>query len=246
VKSGKPSSEIYFAGRAAEFVAANIFEKIAGKLALLDEFEEGEIGIDAGRNNVRVNFFAGAFEHNAARDAVLDENFRDGSFFADFDSGFDGGCTDGVGDCSGAAAAKAPGAKCAIDFAHVVVEQDVGGAGRANAEKRADDARGGHRGFERVGLKPLVEKIGGAHGHELDEIVFVFGFEILETLAEEGEFFQVARIERSGIRRNHGQNRFDETAHGDHGLAKFFVGFGVELGVALEFAACFSVVVLAP
>ena len=33
---------------------------------------------------------------------------------------------------------------------------------------------------------------------------------------------------------------------GDHRLAEFFVGFGVELGVAFEFAARFAVIVLAP
>ena len=70
--------------------------------------------------------------------------------------------------------------------------------------------------------------------------------EILEALAEEREFFQVARIERSGIGRNHAENRLHEAAHRDHGLAKFFVSFGVELGVALDFAARFAVIVRAP
>src|ERR1700677_1092744 len=238
--------EIYFAGRAAEFVAAEVFEEIAGKVALFDKFQEGEIGVDAGRNDVGVNFFAGTFEDDAAGDTILDQNFGDGGFFANFNTGFDGGCADGVGDGASAAAAETPGAESAVDFAHVMVEQNVGGAGRTNAEESADDSGGGHGGFERVGFKPLVEEIGGAHVHELDEIVFVFGFEILETLAEEGEFFQVARIERGGIRRDHGQNWFDEAAHGDHGLAKFFVGFGVEFRVAFEFAAGFAVIVLAP
>ena len=127
-----------------------------------------------------------------------------------------------------------------------MVQQNVGGAGRAHAEKSADDSGGGHGGFERIGFEPLVEKIGGAHGHELDEIVFVLGGEGLETLAEEGEFFQAARIERSGIGRNHGQKRLDEAAHCDHGLAEFFVGFGVEVRVAVEFAARFGVIVDAP
>ena len=138
-------------------------------------------------------------------DAILDQNFCDGGFLADFDAGFDGGGADGIGDGAGAAAAETPGAESAVNFAHVMVEQNVSGAGRTNAEEGADDAGGGHGGFEDIGFKPLVEEIGGAHGHELDEIVFVFGFEILEALAEEGEFFEVARIERSGIRRNHGR-----------------------------------------
>ena len=67
-----------------------------------------------------------------------------------------------------------------------------------------------------------------------------------KRLPRKGEFFQVARIERSGIRRNHAEDRFYEAAHRDHGLAEFFVGFGIEFGVALEFAARFAVIVLAP
>src|SRR5580698_5318649 len=238
-------SEIYFAGGTAIFVAANVFQEIAGKFAGFDEFQERQIGIDARRNNVGVNFFA-AFEDDALRDAILNENFRDCHFLADFDAGFESCAGDGVGNGASAAAAETPGAEGAINFAHVVMEQNVGGAGRTDAEKCADDSGSGHGGFEDVGLKPLVKEIGGAHGHELDEIIFVFGGEILETLGEEGEFFQVTRIQGSRIGRNHAEDWFYEAAHGDHGFAKLFVGFGVELGVALEFAASFSVIVLAP
>ena len=92
----------------------------------------------------------------------------------------------------------------------------------------------------------MIEKIGGAHGHELYEVVFVFGRQLLEALSEESKFFEITRIERGGIRRNHAQNRFHEAAHRDHRLAEFFVGFGVELRVALDFAAGFGVIIDAP
>src|SRR5271170_4484676 len=237
--------EIHFAGGTAIFVAANVFKEIAGKFTLFDEFQKREIGIDAGRDDVGLNFFA-AFEDDTVGDAIFYENFRDCYFLTDFDAGFESGAGDGVGNGAGAAAAEAPGAESAINFAHVMMEQNVGGAGRTNTEKRADDSGSGHGGFEDVGLKPLVEKIGGAHGHELDEIVFVFGVEILEALGEEGEFFQVARIEGRGIGRDHAEDRLYEAAHGDHGFAEFFVGLGVELGVALELAPSFAMIVLAP
>jgi len=48
------------------------------------------------------------------------------------------------------------------------MEENVSGAGRADAEERTDDSGGGHGGFEDVGLEPLIEEVGGAHGHELD------------------------------------------------------------------------------
>src|SRR5580692_12620322 len=130
-------SEIYFAGGTAIFVAAHVFWKIARKLAGFDEFQEREIGIDARRDNAGMNFFA-AFEDYALRDAIFYENFRDCHFLTDFDAGFEGGAGDGVGNGAGAAAAETPGAEGAINFAHVMMEQDVGRAGRANSEKRAD------------------------------------------------------------------------------------------------------------
>ena len=62
---GQPvEREIHFAGGAAIFVAANVFEEIGGQFARFDEFQECEIGIDARGNNVGVNFLA-AFEHDA-------------------------------------------------------------------------------------------------------------------------------------------------------------------------------------
>ncbi len=68
----------------------------------------------------------------------------------------------------------------------------------------------------------------------------------LEALAQEEQFFQVARIERCGVGRNHCQQRFDEMAHGDHGFAEFVVGFRVDAGVFGDGAAGFGVVVDAP
>ena len=127
-----------------------------------------------------------------------------------------------------------------------MVQQNVGGARRTNAEEGADDAGSGHGRFQHVRFEPLIQKIGGAHGHELYEIVFVLGGERLEALAEEGEFFQIARIERGGVGWNHAQDGLHEAAHGHHGLAEFLVGLGVKLGVALEFAARAAVIVLAP
>jgi len=237
--------EIHFAGGAAILVAVNFFEEFGGKIFGVEHFDESEIGINAGRNDFGVDFFAG-FENDSGGAAVACENFRDWSFHADFGAGFASGVADGVGDCAGAAAAESPGAKCAVDFAHVMVKKNVGGSGRAHAEKSADDSGGGHGGFENVGLEPLVEEIGGGHGHELDEIVFFFGGEGLEATSEKSEFAQASGIERSGIGRRHRKERFDEAAHLDHFLAEFVVGFGVEAGVADEFAAGFGVVVDAP
>ena len=202
-------------------------------------------GIDAGGNCVGVDFVT-VGEDYAFGFAVFDDDFRDGGLGANFDSGFAGGVGDGIGDCSGAAAGESPGAECAVDFSHVVMQQNVGGSGRAHAEKRADDSRRRHGGLEHVGLEPLIEKIDGAHGHELDLVVFVVARHALKALADEEQLHQFARVEGVGVGRDHAQDRLHEAAHGLHGFAEFVVGFGVDAGVAGDLAMSFAVVVHAP
>ena len=132
---------VYFAGRAAILEAVDVFEKVGGKMLGFDELVEGEPGIDARGNCVGVDFVA-VGEDDAFGFAIFDDDFRDGGLGADLDSGFAGCVGDGVGNCASAAAGEAPGAECAVDFSHVVMEQNVGGAGRAHAEECADDAGG--------------------------------------------------------------------------------------------------------
>src|SRR5216683_2990304 len=227
--------KIDFARGAAEFVAADAFEKVGGELAGIDEFFESEMRVDTGGDYAGGDFFAG-----------FDENFVDGGLRADFRAEFAGGGSDGVADGAGAAPAETPRAEGAVDFAHVVMEEHVGSAWRADAEEGADDAGGGHGGFEDVGLEPLVEKVGGAHGHELDEGVALVGRKLAKTLAEKIEALEVARVQRGGIGRDHGENGLHEAAHRGHHLGEFVVGFGVDAGVAADFALRAGVIVHAP
>ncbi len=106
----------------------------------LDEFVEGEPRIDARRNCVGIDFVA-VGEHDAFGFAVFHDDFRDGGLGANFCASFAGRVADGVGNCTGAAARESPGSECAVDFSHVVVEQNIGGAGRAHAEERPDNSR---------------------------------------------------------------------------------------------------------
>src|SRR5579859_1927523 len=237
--------EIHFAGRAAEFVAADAFEKIIGEFAGIEKFFESEMRIDAGRDDIGENFFAALQGHTASA-AILDENFRNTRLRANFDASFARGVRDGVGDGSRSAAAETPGAERAVDFSHVVMQKNVGGAGRANAEKSANDAGGGHGGFQDVGFKPLVEEIGGAHGHELDECVTLVGGEAAKSLHEEMKLLEVAGLEGGGVGRNHGKERLHEAAHRGHHFGEFVVGLGVNAGVAANLALRAGVIVHAP
>src|ERR1700690_217145 len=138
--------EIYFARGAAVFVAANVFQEIRREIARVHHFQKGEIWIYARGNHRSANFFA-AIQDYAFGPPILDQNFRDDSFGANFYAGFARRVGDGIGDCAGAAAAKAPGAEGPVDFAHVMMEQDVGGARRAYAQESADNSRRRHGGF---------------------------------------------------------------------------------------------------
>ena len=214
-------------------------------MAGLDHLGKREPRIDAGRNNVGVNFVA-VREHNAGGASVLDDDFGNRSFGANFNSGLASGVGNRVRDGAGAAARESPGTERAVNLAHVVMQQNVGGAGRAHAEKSSDNARGRHGRLEHIGLKPLIEKIDGAHGHELDLVVLVLARHALETASDEEQLHQFAWVQRRRVGRNHAEDGLHEAAHRLHRLAEFIVGFGVNARVAGNFAMRLAVIVHAP
>ena len=127
-----------------------------------------------------------------------------------------------------------------------MVQQHVGRAGRTHAVERADDARRAHRRLERIGFEPLIEKVDGAHGHELNQRVALVGRKAAEALQHEVKLLEVARIERRRIRRNHRQHRLHKATHRRHHLREFVVGLGVEARVAANFALGACVIVHPP
>ena len=137
-----------------------------------DHLQERQVRVDARRHDVGGQVVA-VLEHDADRGAVLDDDLRDRRLGADLDARLARGAGDRFGDRAGAAARQAPRAERAVDLAHVVVQQHVGGARRAHAEERADDARRRHRRLEHVGLEPLIEEVDRAHRHQLDLVVLV-------------------------------------------------------------------------
>src|SRR5262245_24640811 len=72
---------------------------------------------------------------------------------------------------SHAAAGKSPGTKSTVKLAHVVVQQDIGGTGRPRPHEGPDDAAGGHGCLQYFGIKPFVQKICRAYGHQLCHFV---------------------------------------------------------------------------
>jgi hypothetical protein len=185
-------------------------------------------------------------KHHAGGASVLDDDFRNRSFGADFDSGLASGVGNRIRNCAGAATRKSPGTEGAVNLSHVVMQQNVSGAGRAHAEKSSDNARRRHRRLEHIGLEPLIEKVDGAHGHELDLVVFILARHALEAASDKEQLHQFFRIQRRRVGRNHAEDRLHEAAHRLHGLAEFIVGFGVDARVAGNFAMRLAVIVHAP
>ncbi len=150
-------------------------------------------------------------------------------------------------DAARAALGDAPRPERAVDLAHVVVQQDVGGAGRADALVGADDPGGRHRRLERVRLEPLVEEVRGAHRHELDEDRLLALGKLLERAREAGERHERPGVEARRVGRDDAQDRLDEPCHLDHELAVLLVRLGIrELRPAAQLADGPAVVVDAP
>ena len=133
-------------------------------------------------------------EHHARGPPVLRQNLRDRAPGANLRAEAPRRVADGVGDRAGPAARQAPGAEGAVDLAHVVVQQDVGGARRPHAEERADDARRAHRGLQHVGLEPLIEEVHRAHRQELHLVDAIVRPHPAEAPAQADELEERARV----------------------------------------------------
>src|SRR5215467_4293485 len=113
--------EIHLSRGTTELVAADILDELAGQISPVDEFEECEPGVNAGRNHAGIDFIA-ILESYANRAAVLDNDPSNRGLLTDFDSCLDRGFGDGIRNSARPAPGKSPGAKGAIDLAHVVME----------------------------------------------------------------------------------------------------------------------------
>src|ERR1700688_288233 len=119
---------IHLARRSTVLEAVDVFEKIGGKMLGFDELVEREPRIDARRNCLGKDFVA-ISEDDAFRLAIFDNNSRDGGLCANLNSSFASRIANRIRHRSGSAASESPGAESAVNFSHVVMQQNVGGAG---------------------------------------------------------------------------------------------------------------------
>ena len=117
-----------------------------------------------------------------------------------------------------------------------MMELHVRRSGRARTEERADDSARGHGGLEGVGLEPLVQEIGRAHGHELVQHEEVRFAQVAEVPPEPQQSPKVLRGQGCRIRRHHGQDGLHGQRHSIHQLAEPVVRVGIQRGVPVDFA----------
>ena len=147
---------------------------------------------------------------------------------------------------AGAAFGQSPRPEGAVDVAHVVVEQHVGGAGRSHAEERADDPGGGHRRLQHVGLEPLIEEVHRAHRQQLQLVVAIEVGQVAEPSGQVHEGGDVAQPAGEGIGRRHCQDVLGKAAHLDHRAAVFVIDLGIGARMPGNLAERARVIVHAP
>jgi hypothetical protein len=108
------------------------------------------------------------------------------------------------------------------------------------------DPGGRHRCLQRVRLEPLLEEVGRAHRHELDEDRLLVLWELLEGAGEAGDREEIAQVVAGEVGRYHREDRLDEASHLDHQPAVLLVRLGVGRRPAADLAHRAAVVVDAP
>ena len=197
--------------RNARFACANS----SGRCFALDELQEGAVRIAAEITALARDLVA-VLEHDAARAAALHEHLVDRGAGADLDAEGARRARNRRRHAAGAVLGEAPGAKRAVDLAHVVVQEDVGRAGRTRAEERADDAAHGLRRLQRFALEPLVEQVGRAHASPSWRCGRCRARRGSALLAELSSFRSSRRIARDRVGRHVADHRLDRLRSARH------------------------------
>ena len=141
----------------------------------------------------------------------------------------------GFGNRAHAAPGEAPGADVAVHVAHHVVQQNVGGAGRLDAERGADDARRRHGGLDQVVLEVVLQELGGAHGEKADVLVDLLLAHRPELLGQEQQLRDVPGAQPRRVGRRAQQRLADELGIAGEVRLEAVHGIGIVGRVALQF-----------
>ena len=182
--------------------------------------------VEAGRDHLRAQFVPVGKGHPGCP-PVPHQHPCDRSARADLGPRLAGRGRDRLRHGSGAALREAPRPEVPVDLPHVVVEQHVRGPRRTRPEEGADDPARGQRGLQHVGLEPLLEEVGRAHGHQLGEKVELVGLQAQEVASEAKHAGHVAGSEAGGVGRDDVEEVLHGARHVEERAAVVVVGLGV-------------------
>jgi hypothetical protein len=219
--------EVHFARAAAQLVALDLCCELAVQVLLAHEAHEGAPRVEPRHHRACADLVA-VVEHDAGRAPPRHAQVAHRRLGQDLGAEAARRRGDRLADAAGAAFREPPRAKRAVDLAHVMVEQHVGGAGRAHAQEGADDAAHRHRRHQRLALEPLLEEIHRTHRHELEVQVAQIGLEIAHEASHPQQLQELARIERGGI----GRRLVDHVLGEARQLAHRQAELGIDVGVA--------------
>src|SRR5258706_651353 len=101
--------------------------------------------------------FVAIFQCDADRASILDDDLLHRTIDSDLSPERSRRTGDGFSDSACAAFGKTPRAERAVNFAHVMMEQNIRGARRTRTEERADDSAGRFCPQQRRSLEPFFD-----------------------------------------------------------------------------------------
>ncbi len=99
----------------------------------------------------------------------------------------------GLRDRAHAADRMAPASAFAIRFAEAMMQQHIGRARRIGARVIADDRIEAEGGFDRVALEPMIEKIAGGRGEDVEKIAVALKPHAAQPIGEPPGFQEFAQ-----------------------------------------------------
>src|SRR5262245_5788995 len=125
-------SEIYFSRRASELVAVHALGKVGWQMFDSNHFQERQSRINAGGDDIRADLVS-VLEYDSFCPPIFKKDPGDRDFRPDLYSSFACSTPNGVGDGARASAHESPGAERPIDFAHVMMQEDICSPWRSHA-----------------------------------------------------------------------------------------------------------------
>src|SRR5208337_4726768 len=125
----------------------------------------------------------------------------------------------GLRDRAHAAQSVAPDALSAVGFAEAVMKQHVGRAGRVGTGVGSDDSVEAEDRLDGIALEPLLEKIAGRTGEDLDEIPLAFESKRTQAVDDPRRIEQFAQSRREAASCRHVGRRLEGDRAQDVGHA---------------------------